>query len=136
MDKSTNDKNSNTNEYFHGKQVEQIEKENTNCSNNQSPKLIKIPRSRNESASSDDKNGNDRNSVTPDGKRQKPTDSASSPIAMAMFPNGVPASPPRFVSLEEIMKAANGVENMVLAHEIAVDNNFRLEKTESPPNRY
>lgn len=76
---------------------------------------------------------------SPDGKRQKcqsqpqpmpTTPSKSNPI----FPNGVPPSPPKFVSLEEIMKAANGVENMVLAHEIAVDKDFRLEKMEPQPN--
>ncbi|XP_044007347.1 T-complex protein 11-like protein 1 isoform X2 [Aphidius gifuensis] len=40
------------------------------------------------------------------------------------------ASPPKFVSLEEIMQAANGMKNMALAHEIAVDNNFQLQKLE------
>ncbi|XP_015433465.1 PREDICTED: T-complex protein 11-like protein 1 [Dufourea novaeangliae] len=40
------------------------------------------------------------------------------------------ASPPKFVSLDEIMKAANGMKNMALAHEIAVDKNFQLQKVE------
>ncbi|XP_076287816.1 T-complex protein 11-like protein 1 isoform X2 [Lasioglossum baleicum] len=40
----------------------------------------------------------------------------------------VGASPPKFVTLEEIMKAANGMKNMALAHEIAVDKNFQLQK--------
>ncbi|XP_033216068.1 T-complex protein 11-like protein 1 isoform X2 [Belonocnema kinseyi] len=40
------------------------------------------------------------------------------------------ASPPKFVSLEEIMKATNGLKNMALAHEIAVDKNFKLHKLE------
>ena len=40
------------------------------------------------------------------------------------------ASPPKFVSLEEIMKATNGLKNMALAHEIAVDKNFKLQKLE------
>jgi hypothetical protein len=48
---------------------------------------------------------------------------------------GIAASPPKFVSLEEIMKAANGVNNMALAHEIAVDNNFILKKVEPAGNR-
>lgn len=48
---------------------------------------------------------------------------------------GIAASPPKFVSLEEIMTAANGVNNMALAHEIAVDKNFRLQKLEPPDNR-
>ncbi|XP_031836761.1 T-complex protein 11-like protein 1 isoform X2 [Nomia melanderi] len=42
----------------------------------------------------------------------------------------VNASPPKFVSLEEIIKAANGMKNMALAHEIAVDKNFQLQKLE------
>ena len=46
-----------------------------------------------------------------------------------------PASPPKFVSFEEIMKAANGVANMALAHEIAVENDFRFEKMSPPENR-
>jgi hypothetical protein len=45
------------------------------------------------------------------------------------------ASPPKFVSLEEIMKAANGVNKMALAHEIAVDKDFILKKVELADNR-
>lgn len=45
-----------------------------------------------------------------------------------------PASPPKFMSLDEIMAAADGVKNMALAHEIAVDTNFKLEKLEPPEN--
>lgn len=45
------------------------------------------------------------------------------------------ASPPKFVSLEEIMKAAHGFQNMALAHEIAVDQDFKLEPFEPPDNR-
>jgi hypothetical protein len=48
---------------------------------------------------------------------------------------GIAASPPKFVSLEEIMTAASGMNNMALAHEIAVDKNFRLQKFEPPDNR-
>lgn len=43
------------------------------------------------------------------------------------------ASPPKFVSFDEIIKAANGMTNMALAHEIALDKNFKLETLE-PPN--
>jgi len=46
----------------------------------------------------------------------------------------VSASPPGFVTLEEIMKAANSVSNMTLAHEIAVDVDFHLKKLEPPSN--
>lgn len=45
------------------------------------------------------------------------------------------ASPPQFVSLEDIMKAAHGFQNMALAHEIAVDQDFKLEPFEPPDNR-
>lgn len=44
------------------------------------------------------------------------------------------ASPPKFVSLEEIMQAANGMRDMNLVHQIVVDENFRLEKAEPEPN--
>ncbi|KAK2715701.1 T-complex protein 11-like protein 1 [Artemia franciscana] len=40
----------------------------------------------------------------------------------------VAASPPKFISIGDIMNAAKGVTNMVLAHEIALDEDFRLEK--------
>lgn len=44
----------------------------------------------------------------------------------------VPESPPKFVSLDQIMKAANGVTNMALAHEIATDDSFKLSQPEYP----
>ncbi|XP_060532259.1 T-complex protein 11-like protein 1 isoform X2 [Cylas formicarius] len=44
------------------------------------------------------------------------------------------ASPPKFVSLEEIMQAANGLRDMNLVHQIVVDENFRLEKADPEPN--
>lgn len=34
------------------------------------------------------------------------------------------------------MKAANSVSKMSLAHEIAVDEDFHLEKVDPPANRY
>ncbi|XP_059061041.1 T-complex protein 11-like protein 1 isoform X1 [Achroia grisella] len=46
------------------------------------------------------------------------------------------ASPPKFVTLEDIMKAAHGMQNMALAHEIAVDQDFKLEPFEPPDNSY
>ncbi|GBP42500.1 T-complex protein 11-like protein 1 [Eumeta japonica] len=46
------------------------------------------------------------------------------------------ASPPKFVSLEEIMQAAHGFQNMALAHEIAVGHDFKLEPFEPPDNSY
>eukprot|EP00058_Branchiostoma_floridae_P008394 XP_002593882.1 hypothetical protein BRAFLDRAFT_214749 [Branchiostoma floridae] len=45
-----------------------------------------------------------------------------------------PASPPQWISLEELMTVSNGVTNMALAHEIAVDNDFRLQKYMPPEN--
>lgn len=36
------------------------------------------------------------------------------------------------MSLDEVMNAVNGVTNMALAHEIALDSNFKLEKFEPP----
>lgn len=46
-----------------------------------------------------------------------------------LFP-GIAASPPRFMSLEQIMKATNAVSNMSLAHEIVVNKDFKLEKSD------
>lgn len=44
----------------------------------------------------------------------------------------VQPSPPKFVTFDDLMAAASGVKNMSLAHEIAVDANFKLENLESP----
>lgn len=46
------------------------------------------------------------------------------------------ASPPKFVSLEEVLAAAEGVTNMTLAHEIAVDSDFQLRKHEPEDGRF
>ena len=51
-----------------------------------------------------------------------------------MMDGWVAASPPKFASLEEIMKAAKGMQNMALAHEIAVDKNFKIDKLEPEDN--
>ncbi|XP_013772949.1 T-complex protein 11-like protein 1 [Limulus polyphemus] len=67
-----------------------------------------------------------------DGKRQVPVNipiSASSPTGTVI--SGIPASPPRFVSLEQFMKAASGISDMLLTHEIAVNEDFALEKKET-----
>lgn len=42
------------------------------------------------------------------------------------------ASPPRFVSVEELMETAKGVTNMALAHEIVVNQAFQLKPAELP----
>ncbi|KAM3919612.1 T-complex protein 11-like protein 1 isoform 1-T3 [Leptodactylus fuscus] len=42
------------------------------------------------------------------------------------------ASPPRFVSVEELMDTAKGVTNMALAHEIVVNGGFQLKPVELP----
>ncbi|XP_041352522.1 T-complex protein 11-like protein 1 [Gigantopelta aegis] len=39
----------------------------------------------------------------------------------------VPASPPKFITFEQLMAAADGVEKMKLAHEIVVNGDFKLE---------
>lgn len=44
------------------------------------------------------------------------------------------ASPPKFVSLEEIMQAANGMRDMALVHQIVVDQNFKLAPVDTPEN--
>lgn len=44
------------------------------------------------------------------------------------------ASPPKFVSLEEIMQAANGMRDMALVHQIVVDKDFKLRRAEPEPD--
>ncbi|XP_028586186.2 T-complex protein 11-like protein 1 [Podarcis muralis] len=44
------------------------------------------------------------------------------------------ASPPQFVSVEELMETAKGVTNMVLAHEIVVNGGFQIKPAELPEN--
>lgn len=44
------------------------------------------------------------------------------------------ASPPKFINVEDVMRLANGVTDMALAHEIAVSREFRLEQLEAKPN--
>lgn len=57
-------------------------------------------------------------------------------LSESFFPGLTSASPPKFVNLEEIIAAAKGMANMALAHEIAVDSTFGLEKREPPENRF
>uniref|UniRef100_UPI0037E7FD3B T-complex protein 11-like protein 1 isoform X1 n=1 Tax=Semicossyphus pulcher TaxID=241346 RepID=UPI0037E7FD3B len=42
------------------------------------------------------------------------------------------ASPPRFLSVEELMETAKGVTNMTLAHEIIVNHAFQVKPVELP----
>ncbi|CAN7995270.1 unnamed protein product [Ixodes hexagonus] len=63
--------------------------------------------------------------------KKKPRDNGV-PEPLSGLHGSVPESPPRFVSLDQIMKTANGVTNMMLAHEIAMDDSFKLEKKEYP----
>ena len=45
------------------------------------------------------------------------------------------ASPPKFISMDELMSTSNIVNNMMLAHEIALDEDFRIEKPEPAEGR-
>ncbi|XP_007941468.1 T-complex protein 11-like protein 1 [Orycteropus afer afer] len=42
------------------------------------------------------------------------------------------SSPPRFVTVEELLETAKGVTNMALAHEIVVNGDFRIKPIELP----
>ncbi|XP_038620525.1 T-complex protein 11-like protein 1 [Tachyglossus aculeatus] len=42
------------------------------------------------------------------------------------------SSPPRFVSVEELLETAKGVTNMALAHEIVVNGDFQIKPTDLP----
>jgi len=80
---------------------------------------------------------------TKDGEEEKPQMAAERPIERPSSPPGqssprpgipdsminmVGASPPRFVNFDQLMAAADGMKNMELAHEIAVNNDFELEQ--------
>ncbi|GFR76357.1 T-complex protein 11-like protein 1 [Elysia marginata] len=78
-------------------------------------------------------------------KNEKKTDaSQESPIQNGHSPrpphipdellNMVGASPPKFVTFEQLMSAADDMKNMTLAHEIAVNNDFELPKEQTPQN--
>jgi len=45
------------------------------------------------------------------------------------------ASPPKFINVEDVMRLANGVTDMALAHEIAISSELRLEQIEVNPHR-
>lgn len=47
----------------------------------------------------------------------------------------ITASPPRFLSVEELMETAKGVTNMALAHEIVVNQGFQVKPSELPEGR-
>lgn len=50
--------------------------------------------------------------------------------------NTTAASPPKFLSLPEIMVAAKKLKNIAIVHELAVNENFKLEPQEPPENRW
>ncbi|CAI5786148.1 Uncharacterized protein PODLI_1B035660 [Podarcis lilfordi] len=56
------------------------------------------------------------------------SDSSSKPSSPAS------TSPPKVVTFDEMMAAARNLSNLTLAHEIAVNESFHLERTEHPPN--
>lgn len=66
------------------------------------------------------------NPVSSSAGTRVPSSPTSGPSSYQSLMSSVAASPPRFVAMEEIVKAASGVANMYLAHEIAVDENFVL----------
>lgn len=47
---------------------------------------------------------------------------------------GTPNSPPRILTLDEIQDMVKNIKNMALAHEIAVNNDFKLEPYQPPEN--
>ncbi|XP_065213030.1 T-complex protein 11-like protein 1 [Planococcus citri] len=67
------------------------------------------------------------------GKRQR-TISEGTSEPFSPIPGIAGASPPRFVLLEEVMGATRGITNMAIAHEIATNSEFKLEKLQFPQN--
>ncbi|XP_003412343.1 T-complex protein 11-like protein 1 [Loxodonta africana] len=60
-------------------------------------------------------------------KRIKP--GSPSPLERVQRPH---SSPPRFVTVEELLETAKGVTNMALAHEIALNGDFRIKPVQLP----
>ncbi|KAK2508676.1 hypothetical protein MC885_010905 [Smutsia gigantea] len=60
---------------------------------------------------------------------QKERKSGSSSTQRVQRPH---SSPPRFVTVEELLETAKGVTNMALAHEIVVNGDFRIKPVELP----
>lgn len=58
-------------------------------------------------------------------------------LSLTDFFHGVPltASPPRLVTVEELLETAKGVTNMALAHEIVVNGDFRINAVELAEGR-
>lgn len=54
-----------------------------------------------------------------------------------LLPYFVPtASPPKTLTLDEVMESARDLSNLSLAHEIIVNRNFHLEPQSLPQDRY
>jgi hypothetical protein len=82
----------------------------------------------------------------PSGEKRQRLDSGSATTPPSYIPatatgettqhqhTNIAASPPRFLNLDDIMKMATGVTDMTLAHELAVNDDFRLERAEPPPD--
>lgn len=67
-------------------------------------------------------------------KKKARDSSVPTPLGLEGSFGVVPESPPRFVSLDQIMKTANGMTNMALAHEIAMEDSFELKQREYAEN--
>ncbi|KAJ3596902.1 hypothetical protein NHX12_003302 [Muraenolepis orangiensis] len=63
-------------------------------------------------------------------RTQEPSDEAGRSIPSPRRGNTLQASPSRCVNVEELMETAKGVSNMALAHEIVVNQQFRMEPVE------
>ncbi|KAL7031822.1 hypothetical protein ACKWTF_007142 [Chironomus riparius] len=70
-----------------------------------------------------------------DGTQRFRTESESSDKSGPRFVlPGTPSSPARILSLDEVQDMVKNIKNMALAHEIAVNTDFKLEKYEPPEN--
>lgn len=62
------------------------------------------------------------------------TDSESSDKQPRFVIPGGPGSPPKIVTMDEIMGVVKNIEDMTLAHEIAINPDFKLTRYEPPDN--
>ncbi|CAG9803615.1 unnamed protein product [Chironomus riparius] len=79
--------------------------------------------------------GSSSGSSSMDGTQRFRTESESSDKSGPRFVlPGTPSSPARILSLDEVQDMVKNIKNMALAHEIAVNTDFKLEKYEPPEN--
>lgn len=61
-----------------------------------------------------------------------PTPSSSRLNNQQINLSSIAPSPPKYIAMDELMKATNGVTNMYLSHQICLNENFEITKQSNP----